>query len=422
MKKLSWEIVLAGFLFIAIAIYLSGKPSGNDYDDHTDAAPAPTAPTPPDKPSPVHVIDLENLSELSALAELEKISELEDLEKLKTLAHLIPNEVRDEFLTEVDVALKELSDSKIEISFDQDDKIIVINTSYDEASKGVWSNTSPGIYTYVNELDVSNITSTAISLPQGSVKIVGSSEETAKFTIQASGKIKSIEELNSHIQGIAKVNDREAIFSMEYLDGEPIENIQIQATLYIPETIPLVVNSGGGHIEATNIHADQTYETGGGHIKLNKLKGEVIAVSGGGHISVIEADGDVTLKTSGGHLVLKNCSGDATLKTDGGNIDVKEVAGEIMASTNGGNVQLIYNRPITNDATLETSAGNVLVWMPKSSQASVMLEASSAVELKGFIVNGEVSKTKAKGTINDGGAEIIGFSKYGKVTLAGNDN
>ncbi len=421
MKKLSWEIVLAGLLFIAIAIYLLDKPSGNDYDDYADATPA-AAPTPPDKPSPVHVIDLENLSELSAINELEKLTELEDLEKLKSLAHLIPNEVRDEFLTELDVALKELSDEKISISFERDDKLIVINTEYDEASIGTWSNTSPGVYTYVNEIDASNITSSAISVPQGSIKIVGSNEQNARFTIQASGKIKSIEELSKQIRGVTSVNNQEAIFSVEHLENASNEHLQIQATLYLPETIPLVASSGGGHIEATNIHADQTYETGGGHIKLNSLKGDVIAVSGGGHITVEEAEGDVTMKTSGGHLTLKQCTGDAYLDTEGGNIEIKETKGEVTASTNGGNILLIYKEPIANDATLKTSAGNVQIWMPKRSLASVMLEASNAVELKGFTVDGTVTKTKAKGTINSGGPEIIGFSKYGKVTLSGNDN
>ena len=421
MKKLSWEIVLAGFLFIAISIYLLGKPSGSDYDDYADAA-APVAPTPPDKPSPVHIIDLENLEELSALNELETLTELEDLKKLKELAHLIPNEVRDEFLTEVDVALRELSNEKINISFERDDKLIVINTEYDEATQGEWSNTSPGIYTYVNEIDASNITTSAISVSQGSIKIVGSSEQNARFTIQASGKINSVEELNSQIRGVATVSNQEAIFSVEYLENASNEHIQIQATLYLPETIPLVASSGGGHIEATNIHADQTYETGGGHIKLSKLKGDVIAVSGGGHISILEAEGDVTMRTSGGHLVLKQSSGDASLDTEGGNIEVKEVTGEVTASTNGGNIILIYKEPIINDATVETSAGNVQIWMPKRSQASVMFEASSSVELKGFTVDGTVSKNKVKGTVNNGGPEIIGFSKYGKVTLAGNDD
>ncbi len=421
MKKLSWEIVLAGLLFIAVAIYLIGKPSGNDYDDYADAAPE-AAPTPPDKPSPVHVIDLENLAELSALEELEKLSELEDLEKLKDLAHLIPNEVRDDFLTELDVALRELSEEKISISFEKDDKLIVINTEYDEESIGAWSNTSPGVYTYVNEIDASNITSSAISVPQGSIKIVGSNEQNARFTIQASGQINSIEELSSQIQGVAAITNQEAIFSVEYLDNASTKNIQIQTTLYLPETIPLVASSGGGHIEATNIHASQTYETGGGHIKLSNLKGDVIAISGGGHISLEEAEGDVTMKTSGGHLTLKKNSGDAYLDTEGGNIEVKEVNGEVTASTNGGNIILVYREAISNDATLQTSAGNIQIWMPKFSTASVMLEASNAVELKGFTVDGTVSKKQAKGTINNGGPEITGFSKYGKVTLAGNDD
>ena len=184
----------------------------------------------------------------------------------------------------------------------------------------------------------------------------------------------------------------------------------------------LVTNTGGGHIEATNINGDQIYETGGGHITINKVIGDVLAVSGGGHVKVEDADGDVTLKSQGGHLIVKNCTGDVSLDTKGGNIDLKNIEGEVIASTLGGNIMLVYNAPITDDATLETSAGNIQIWMPTTSNADIELQASNAVEIQGFSVDGPRSKTKVNGKINQGGPEIIGFSKYGKVTLAGNDN
>ncbi len=427
MKRISWEIVLAGLFFVAIALYLIEIPSGGDDSGGATAENAPQEPTPP-TPNQVHVIDLENLEELAALEELQKLENLneidnaESLQKLKALAHLIPTEARDEILTEIDNVLRELSDENIHINFEMDDKLLVINREYENTVQGEWENTSPGVYTFLNEFDATSITSTSVKIPSGSITVIGTKDKMAKFTVQASGQISSKEDLISKLNTTSIIDDGEARFVLENVNENGWNNIQLQTTLYIPENMELVTNTGGGHIEATNINGDQIYETGGGHIKINKVTGDILAVSGGGHVKVEDADGDVTLKSEGGHLVLKNCTGDASLNTKGGNIDAKEIHGEVIASTQGGNIMLIYREPITNDATLETSAGNIQIWMPKISNATVELQGSNAVELQGFTVEGSRTKTKVTGKINQGGPEIIGFSKYGKVTLAGNDN
>ena len=427
MKRISWEIILAGLFFVAIALYLIGKPSGGHDSGSATAQNIPKEPTPP-TPSQVHVIDLENLKELAALKELKELDKLnelnnaENLEKLKSIAHLIPAEARDEVLTEIDNVLRELSDEKIHINFEMDDKLLVINREYDNAVQGEWENTSPGVYTFLNEFDASSITTTSVTIPSGSITVVGTNDKTAKFTVQASGQISSKEDLSSKLNTVSIFENGEAKFLLENNYNNNWTNIHLQATLYIPENMELVANTGGGHIEATNINGDQLYETKGGHIKLNKVVGDVVAISGGGHVKVEDATGDVTMKSMGGHLVLKDCSGDATLDTKGGNIEVKEAKGEVIASTMGGNIMLIYSNPIINDATLETSAGNIQVWMPRTSNATVDFQASNSVELQGFSVEGSRTKTKVTGKINRGGPEIIGFSKYGKVTLAGNDN
>lgn len=427
MKRISWEIILAGLFFVAIALYLIGKPTNGDDSGAKTAENVPQEPTPP-TPGQVHVIDLENLEELASLKELEQLESLNELEnlenlkKLKSLAHLIPAEARDEVLTEIDNVLRELSDEKIHINFEMADKLLVINREYDNAVQGEWENTSPGVYTFLNEFDASSITNTSVKIPSGSITVVGTNDKTAKFTVQASGQISSEEDLISKLNTISIIKDGEANFLLENIHKNDWANIHLQATLYIPENMELVTNTGGGHIEATNINGDQIYETGGGHITINKVTGDILAVSGGGHVKIDNADGDVTLKSQGGHLIVNNCTGDVSLDTKGGNIDVKDTKGEVIASTLGGNILLVYNESITNDATLETSAGNIQIWMPKTSNATIELQGSNAVELQGFSVEGTRTKTRVNGKINQGGPEIIGFSKHGKVTLAGNDN
>lgn len=428
MKRFSWEIILAGLFFVAISIYLIGKPS-NGNDDAPFADKTPTEPTKPHQPSSVHVIDVQNIKELAQLKELreqqsdENVDQTENLKRLKELAHLIPDEARDEFLTEIDNVLREFSDGDIQINFDTDDALIIINREYDNLEQEAWGETSPGVYTYINEFDASEISESSITLPGGSITIVGTNEKMAKLTVQASGQISSKEDLASKIATSSSISDNKAIFLLENISQSSDVNLQFQATLYVPEVMELSTYTKGGHINVTNIIGDQVYETGGGHINLNRVTGDVVAVSGGGHVSAEEVSGDITLKSVGGHLLLKDCVGDATLTTKGGNIEIENVTGEIMSSTQGGNITIALEQVI-EDITAETFAGNVKISIPSMAKANIELEASNAVELIGFSFNafdGNKLKNKTSGTLNGGGIEIIAFTKYGKVSIIANE-
>lgn len=419
MKRLSWEIILAGLFFVAIAIYLIGKSS-------TETPSRAEAPTEPSAPSRVHVIDVESLQELAALKELESLKgadQAENLRKLKALAHLIPSETRDEFLTEIDNVLKEFSNGDIEINFDSDDQLIIINREYDNLEQASWGETSPGIYTYLNEFDASKISTTSISLPAGSISIIGTNETKAKFTIQASGKISSKEDLGTKIRTESSISDGEAVFTIQSINDSSDVNLQLQTTLYVPQNMGISGHTDAGHIEVTNITGNQVYETGGGHIKLNRVNGDIVAVSAGGHVTIEEASGDITMRSLGGHLILKRCKGNATLDTKGGNIEIENVSGEIISKTLGGNILLSSNN-VSSDITAETSAGNIEITIPSNSSTSIEIQASNMIELKGFSATafeGNKTKNKLLGTLNGGGAEIIAFTKYGKVVILGNE-
>ena len=143
MKRFSWEIILAGLFFVAVAIFLLGKPSSKGNDDGPATAQGVNVPTPPNSPSPVRVIDVESLKELAALKELKKLENIKDgdqaenLRKLKALAHLIPSDARDEFLTEIDNVIRELSNEDIHINFDSNDKLLIINREYENLEQGL---------------------------------------------------------------------------------------------------------------------------------------------------------------------------------------------------------------------------------------------------------------------------------------------
>ncbi|MEQ9263763.1 MAG: DUF4097 family beta strand repeat-containing protein [Balneolaceae bacterium] len=420
MKKFSWEIIVAGLLFIFVALYLIGKPSKEEAESTAAVA---VVPTPEDaaEPTPVRTIDLKNLEELAALKELENVelNEEELLKSLKGMAHLLPSEVREEFQEEIEKALSEITDEDISINLDLDGSQIVLNRNM-HMEQGKWSSTSPGVYSYLNEFDASSVEDVVLKLPYGSITVVGSTDNKSSLVLHASGQVSSTQDLEAHLSPDFKVTDSEAVFKIEPRGSTHEHNIQLQAILSIPENIELVVETSTGHIETSNIQGEQVYKTGGGHMKLNNIQGDVTAISEGGHITIKDCSGEFLVRSGGGHLKASNCTGEMLLKTSGGNIEALNVDGELAASTQGGNI-IISMKNFTDDLTAETSAGNIQIALPSSTNADIELKASSLVEVSGITFDGTKQKTNLKGTLNSGGSDIIAFSKYGQVTVKSND-
>lgn len=172
---------------------------------------------------------------------------------------------------------------------------------------------------------------------------------------------------------------------------------------------PVTAETGGGSVEVSNTSGELNLHTGGGGIKIIASKGKVNAETGGGTISVGGAQQAVTAQTGGGSIDMQNCGGDVKASTGGGSLEIGEVAGRadletgggsirlaaakgpVTASTGGGTIQLwkLMNGAhaesgagaitaeflsVNTDSTLETSVGDVIVYL--SPNARVTIKAS----------------------------------------------
>ena len=298
MKRFSWEIILAGFVFIAISAYLINL--ADERNRHSRAeAPAPPAPPTPEE---VRVIDMQQLSELEKLKELrelDKLNDAEKLESLRSLARFMPEDVRDEVLTEIDQVIRELSEEDFSIQIDTNDNLVIVNRDF-KVVDGEWSKTSPGVYTFQKEFDASALNDLVLDLPFGSITVIGVDSDKATFTLQASGQVDSESDLREQLSIQSDISSDEAAFEIVSKRSWSIrQNIHLQATISVPEKLKVVAHTKGGHIKSTNIEGDQVYETAGGHITLDRLTGEVAAKTLGGHISVTDSEGEFSIETKG---------------------------------------------------------------------------------------------------------------------------
>lgn len=114
--------------------------------------------------------------------------------------------------------------------------------------------------------------------------------------------------------------------------------------------------SGGGKIHLDDIGGQVSAETGGDSIEIGTVNGDLRLETGGGKIYIANAKGKVEASTGGGNIVLVSAAQGASLEAGGGNIEVKQCGGRLKVSTGGGNIEL---GDISGPVELETGGGSI---------------------------------------------------------------
>ncbi len=179
----------------------------------------------------------------------------------------------------------------------------------------------------------------------------------------------------------------------------------------------VVAETGGGAIEVGSVEGSVNLETGGGNIKVASAKGEIKAESGGGSVVVLSGLQGAVLETGGGSIRVEKCSGRVKATTGGGSVDLGDIGGpaeietgagsirlasakgRVQAQTGGGSIQLDGATSVQaetsaggiivkllssagaasrSNSTLETSAGDITVYLANDLAISVRAEIESA--------------------------------------------
>jgi DUF4097 and DUF4098 domain-containing protein YvlB len=98
--------------------------------------------------------------------------------------------------------------------------------------------------------------------------------------------------------------------------------------------------TGGGGIDVGTVGGDLSVRTGGGGIKVMAAKGKINAESGGGSVVVVSGLQGAVLETGGGSIEVQRCTGSLKVKTGGGSIDLGEIGGPAEIETGGGSIRL----------------------------------------------------------------------------------
>ena len=141
--------------------------------------------------------------------------------------------------------------------------------------------------------------------------------------------------------------------------------------------------SGGGSIHLDDIGGEVTAETGGGAIEVGSVEGNVTLQTGGGNIKIASAKGEIKAESGGGSVVVLSGLQGAVLETGGGSIRVDKCSGPVKATTGGGSVDL---GDIGGAAEIETGAGSIRLASAKgrvraeTGGGSIQLDGATSVQ------------------------------------------
>jgi hypothetical protein len=114
--------------------------------------------------------------------------------------------------------------------------------------------------------------------------------------------------------------------------------------------------TGGGSIHLDDIGGVINAETGGGSIDVGTVGGDLTLRTGGGSIKVVSARGKISAETGGGSVMVESGLQGAVLETGGGSIEVQRCAGSLKVTTGGGSIEL---GEIAGPAEIETGGGSI---------------------------------------------------------------
>lgn len=230
----------------------------------------------------------------------------------------------------------------------------------------------------------------------------------------------------------------------------------------------VTADTGGGTIDVGSVQGNVSLQTGGGNIKIASAKGEIKAQSGGGSVVVLSGLQGAVLETGGGSIRVDKCSGRVKATTGGGSVDLGEIGGpaeietgagsirlasakgRVQAQTGGGSIQLDGATSVQaetsaggivvkllsssnhgaggrNDSTLETSAGDITVYLANDLAISIRAEIEVA---NGHNIRSEFSDihvaseggpwertVTAEGQLNGGGPVLKVRTNSGNVNF-----
>ena len=131
----------------------------------------------------------------------------------------------------------------------------------------------------------------------------------------------------------------------------------------------------GDSIDVGRVGGDLKLETGGGNVSIGTVKGKIQAETGGGNVVLMSGEQGAVIEAGAGNVDIRHCGGRVKASTGGGSVSLGDIGGPADIETGGGSIRLtsakgrvganagagsieLYGVP---SARVETGAGGITV-------------------------------------------------------------
>ncbi len=191
--------------------------------------------------------------------------------------------------------------------------------------------------------------------------------------------------------------------------------------------------TGGGSIDVGAVGSEVNVRTGGGSIKVKEAKGKINAESGGGSVVVVSGLQGAVLETGGGSIEVQRCAGPLKVTTGGGSIDLGEIGGPAEIETGGGSIRLSSATGLVRAQTgggsialngvpaarAETAAGGIVAKFVSGTERSDSVLETSAGDITVYLAPNLSMTIRASIDLANGHRIRSDFSEIRVVTQGG---
>ena len=195
----------------------------------------------------------------------------------------------------------------------------------------------------------------------------------------------------------------------------------------------IAATTSGGSIQVGTGRSGITVESAGGSIAVNKCGGTLRATTAGGAIDIGEVSDTAHLETAGGGIRVGSAGGVVSANTQSGGIKLRKLTRGVTAQTTAGPIEaeFITKRGDFTDSHLETTVGDIIVYLPSDLAATVKASIELAnghnifTDFDGVKVKKEGGQygpleVYADGKINGGGPVLKLHTTNGNIEIRKN--
>lgn len=186
-----------------------------------------------------------------------------------------------------------------------------------------------------------------------------------------------------------------------------------------PKNSQLVLNSGSGDIQVSEIEGEILLDTGSGDIRGESLKGSITADTGSGDVFIDKLAGSFSGDTGSGNIKVTGLNGSFAGNTGSGDIFVSGPVSSFVADTGSGSVVVDASLNNPGPSTVSTGSGDIKLYLPVT--ANVLFKAKTrSGDIQADFPNASIQSASDQSLhiqINQPGASVSAESGSGDIAL-----